>query len=285
LSLSPILSYRIHLAPAAAREPRDWLTILSDTGLNIAMGTGDVPYGVAIVVPGMGNPATTNDLTDFGSVNLEGARRARDASLTEPLWRKCWGQWRSMENLAVFAPPDGDSGTGGWEWMWDIARIIAGRALATEPLPLDDALALFERIAKFVQRREKKATDMVFISGFVRERAEGRFNELREGITNKYYDAAYRRFNDGYRALRKNPEREAGAMATKAIAEFRKAFDTLPARFRDCIHPKRVERAAQGIREDLVSELSLLVKSREPKRDNQPRFVIDTRDYMSVFAM
>jgi hypothetical protein len=156
LSLSPILSHRIHLAPAAAREPRDWPTIFDGTGLKIIFGEDIVPYGVAIVVPGRESPVPT-DSEDAG---LEG-------NATESLWAKCTRQWRSTENLAVIGQPDRDSETADRTWMQDIARAIVRRAFAVEPWGLEDASGLFDRVVEFVQRGEKNPADYALIARFV----------------------------------------------------------------------------------------------------------------------
>jgi hypothetical protein len=172
--------------------------------------------------------------------------------------------------------------------MQDLAQAIVRHTFEFDPLPLYDANALFDRIAEWVQEGGEDPVDRVMIAGRLTDWAHERVGGVRFDVTNRYYDAAYRRFNDGYRALLVNTVAEAGEIAAKAIADFRREFAELPARLRRRIRPEGLERECEGIRADLVKELSLLVRSRGPKEDHheccQRRYAMDFGNFPAMYG-
>jgi hypothetical protein len=144
----------------------------------------------------------------------------QDANLTDGLRRSCL-QRRTVE---VFGQPD-------WNWSEgtdlslakSIATAVVRAARAAEPLPHDDALALFAGAARRLGGTWNHF-DYISIEDLLRDRARERLTEMRLGLFRKYQETA--RFERS--VLRFDPTGEAESIAQQAMSELDRQFRALP---------------------------------------------------------
>jgi hypothetical protein len=276
VSLSPLLLFRIHLAPRVGENESDWWTMLSQTGAQAMMADSYIPYGVVIGVPRIDDPGITEDPASPKSEGEAAAAGARqDRNLTEELWRYSSWTWREMDRSAVFELPNPIRSPMAYrETMRDIARLIVRRSLAVEPWQWDDLRDVFGAVTERLEEKGKYSPDFVFVDLFVNKVANGRISGLRDSIMNEYWDNASRRLREGYRALEVNTKGEAALLAKKAMADFILRYKMVSPRMRRLIRPKEVEQETLKLERTLVSELSELVARR---RKQEEGFHADSR--------
>jgi hypothetical protein len=233
----------------------DWGTTLRGTGLQAFVEGNFVPYDVAIVVPGM------NVTEDSGNPWSEESRRARDANLTASLRNQ---SRRQRGRMAVFGQPDPSVQSAHCESVTDIAEVIARGALEANPLPRDDALAVFAAAVKFAGYVHDLG-DGIPVGDLWENRVRDRMLELRSSLVEKYTDEA--ELTIARRSLRYVvfSERAIEEVANRAMAEYRREFDAMPAQLRSMARDESISQDLRRIHSELVSRLSPLVKAAEVK--------------------
>jgi hypothetical protein len=260
LAISPLLFFRVHLVPDAGPST-DWWANLERSGLQAFLGGRYVTYEVAIVVPGMHIAPGPEGSGDPWS---EESRRARDANLTESLRNQSWWQRRRMD---VFGQPDARVSTDAYfESARDVAEVIARWVVQANPLPRDYAFAVFEAAAKFVDN-VRSFGDGIPVKDFFRDLVQQRMLDLEISITDKYQEEALREILQRSSRWLVNPEGQAQDVAERAIAEYRREFDALPAQLRDVAMEEMLERHLKEIQYDLVHRLPAVAKRQRLKWD------------------
>jgi hypothetical protein len=257
LALSPLLSVRVHIAPGG-EVTTNWRTSLGGTGLRAFVAGWFVPYDVAIVIPEMSVPAAASTGSDGGSEEL---RRARDANLTASLRNQSLGQ---RGRMAVFGQPPAWQPGVYWESARDIAEVIADGALEANPLPGDDALAIFAAAAQYAKYIDD-FDDGVPITSFWHDRVRNRMLDLASSVVKKYTDEAMLAIDRQTSGWWSDPEREATKVADKAMAEYRREFDAMPAQLRSMAGEESIECDLRSIEREL-NRLPIFARAADSKR-------------------
>jgi hypothetical protein len=218
LSLLPLLSVRIHVTAESTQAPENWDPILDEAGLTSVMADTYVPYGVALVVPGLEIPGMTDDTPVSYS---EDARELRDATLTKSLWAKCSANWHSAEHSIVVAPPSAARWAVSFgESMRDIAGFVAQhRAQKAQPSPAGDMLAAFRAVSALVHQTGTLWSYRA-IRELLEEMSTGKLMENWDLLFNQYNESGRRQILYGRGAFLVLPHGE--DIAEEATGEYRR---------------------------------------------------------------
>jgi hypothetical protein len=264
LALSAIIGLRIHVTPGQRPSFPEWRKLFEGTGINVLMTGQDVTHGLAVVVPRIGVPGMTNDRTDR---DYNEARREQDASFTESLHTSYrGGHGRSDNRSVVWLQPDARARSDSyWASMREIAEFIVRLARETERLPPEDAFALFECAAQWLQEQGENFGDVIPFGEILREHAIKQLRQIRKDLIEKYRDEAQWLFSHNYGAFAVDSEAESRNTVQKARSEFGRAVDRLPRPLRAVAKSSVVNSEIDELEVALTRDIPIILTAAQEK--------------------
>jgi hypothetical protein len=260
LALSPLLSLHVHFT--ASGNLSAWNVLLAEAGLRRLRTNTSVPYDVVIIVPGMNVSPVGRGSKDPWS---DESRRARNANWTESLQKHCRGQNPAINpwgtTIAVFGQPNAGNAAGYEGSVNDVAKHIASRALDAEPLPLDDALAVFAVAAKWATN-VTDPRDGIPISGILADRAAAVFDRIEHSVKTNWVDATRMRLAKGREAFKVRMAREPQYVAKNASADFDEQAEAIAPRLRRAVRPGLQAAIRQAVHRDVISAITTFLEDK-----------------------
>jgi hypothetical protein len=229
LAVSSIVSLSMHVPTPWQPSVPEWETIGGLRGTSLLSTGYEVTRPLVVLVP---DAAVSSERDERSDNEYNAARMELDRQRTKAL-----RQLFILDNRsALFVRPDpgrrpnpyGDS-------MREIAEFICRVVGESEPLPHEDAVAVFDKVAMWVEEKRNGRGDRMTLAMFLCDYVHGRLRRARTSLVQKYEEELLQ----GYRWFEVDVKAEASAAAVKATEEFRGQFEAFPRALRDLVDGRR----------------------------------------------